>query len=276
MGVAITAFATWTPGGVRIGALPDLASAGHGLGPWPDAPPLEKIHPRARRPIPAARAVVQLSHALFASRQRAGPLDLSSVGICLGSASGSAAADADFAAGLAERGEGFGSPATFVYTLPTTVLGEVAIALGLRGEIAAVSAGNASGLSAIATAASWVQDGHARVCLGGGVEIAASGSRRAFAVGGVDSIVLFLIERSQLGVDGPIDLTDWQTGFGDPPAEVREAVGDRRDPFLGNGALIELARIAAGDGAAVGKLDGLLACSGLEGFWATVRYRRKG
>src|SRR5207245_492595 len=123
MNVSITGVATWTPGGVSIGEMPRTGGSGPGLASWSEAPKLEAIHTRARKPSSLARSVVQLAHALFADRRRRGGFDIASASICVGSASGCALADAEFAEAIEKRGEAFGSPSTFVYTLPTTVLG---------------------------------------------------------------------------------------------------------------------------------------------------------
>ncbi len=257
--VAITAVATWTPGGVSVGGPPRPAGSGSALASWPDAPKLATIHPRARRPSGAAKAVVQLAHALFEDRRRQGPFDIASTSICVGSMSGCAIADTEFADALLKRGDAFGSPSTFVYTLPTTVLGEIAIALGIRGEIASISAGEASGLSAVAVAAANVASGRLDACLCGGIEISTAGAHRVFAREARDSIAFFLLEPVE-GTGAP--LRTWRTGFGAPPP------GGAWPGDLGNGPLLELA-------SAVGNREGLLASVAPEGFWATVAWGRR-
>ncbi|MBL8952752.1 MAG: hypothetical protein JNK82_18370, partial [Myxococcaceae bacterium] len=53
----ITTFASWASGGIAVGAKPEGAAKGP-LGAWADAPPLSKVHPRARRPHPIAKQLV--------------------------------------------------------------------------------------------------------------------------------------------------------------------------------------------------------------------------
>jgi hypothetical protein len=231
------------------------------LGPWPEAPPLATIHPRVRKPSGMAKAAVQLGYALLQERRKRGRFDADEVAICVGSAAGCSLADAEFAEGLEQRGEAFGSPSTFVYTLPTTVLGEIAIALGVHGEITAVSTGISSGVGALAMAAAAVSSGRWPACLCGGMEMATVGARRVFASGGRDSMALFLLEPADERGSATLILDSWRSGFrlDRPPAAP--------SPFLGNGPLLELA-------AAVGDGSGLVACAAPEGFWAEVSYHR--
>ena len=56
---------------------------------------------------------------------------------------------------------GHPSPALFVYTLPSMFQGEVAILHRLRGRCTLLSAGRLSGLTALATAARWIEKGRA-------------------------------------------------------------------------------------------------------------------
>lgn len=60
------------------------------------------------------------------------------------------------------RMAGHPSPALFVYTLPSMFQGEVAILHRLRGRCALFNTGRLSGLSALATAARWIDKGRAR------------------------------------------------------------------------------------------------------------------
>ncbi|MHB8873835.1 MAG: beta-ketoacyl synthase N-terminal-like domain-containing protein [Myxococcaceae bacterium] len=246
-GVVISAFATWTPGGVSVGKVPVLGG-GRVLGPWPGAPELSKIHPRARRPHAAAKVLVQLAHALLADRDSRGPLPRAGVGLAIGSLAGCAAADAEFAAGLATRGLGFGSPATFVYTLPSAPPGEVSIALGLKGGLFTVSAGAGSGLAAVVSGAALVAARRCPGCLCGAVEVAPPDWP------GPDSVSLFLLE-PEGAAPAKARLLAWRAGFGPPPGPAGEG-----DP------LHALARAASGaDGEA-----SLIVSVSPEGYWASV------
>jgi hypothetical protein len=223
--VAVSAVAVWTPGGVFLNAPPVAGLTGGTLGPWPEAPVLTVVHPRARRPHREATVLVQLAHALLSLRTSFGiapPCSRSQTDCLLGTSRGSEAADLDFLRDLRERGSGFGSPSTFVYTLSTAAPAEVAIALGLRASLATVSAGSVSGLSAIVRAAAHVSRGDAAACITGGVELGSTG-----AVEGDESrsevAALFLLEPSSEGTDWPT-LAAAQLGF--EPVATASAVRD--------------------------------------------------
>ncbi len=81
------------------------------------------------------------------------------VGLVGGTQLGCLEADAAFEQ---SRLSGAPSPALFVYTLPSTFLGEVAILHRLRGRCALLSAGRLSGLTALATAVRWIEKGRSR------------------------------------------------------------------------------------------------------------------
>lgn len=219
--VAVSAFALWTPAGVWLDRAPDAQvpeTAGAALAPWPQAPLLADIHPRARRPHPHAVALVQLAHALLGLRAAAAhapALPREQTQLLLGSVLGSTAADREFHQGLAQRGTAFGSPSTFVYTLSTAGLAEVALALGLRGALATLSAGRVSGLSAVARAAAQIAAGSAPACLCGGVELSAPG---ASSSGPRNVIGLFLLEPAHGSLPWP-RLQAPVLGFGEPSAD---------------------------------------------------------
>ncbi len=194
--VSITSFGTWTSGGVAVGGAP-LEGDGRRLGGWPQAPALAVIHPRARRPDRASQSLVQLAQVECSPR---GAAFDPSTGMVLGTPSGSSVSDADFLAGLDQRGPAFGSPSVFVYTLATAPLGEVSIALGLKGPLLTVSAAAASGLSSVVIAAGWVASGKVPACLCGGIEPTEDGA---------ESISLFLLEPTA----GPRRVTSRSTGF---------------------------------------------------------------
>ncbi|WP_158502452.1 beta-ketoacyl synthase N-terminal-like domain-containing protein [Vitiosangium sp. GDMCC 1.1324] len=215
--VGVSAFALWTPGGVWTNAAPVPGAPGPELASWPEAPALAQVHPRARRPHTQAVALVQLAHQLFSARAGATggvpPAPPSrEVDLLLGTVTGCAAADLDFLEGLKTRGEGFGSPSTFVYTLATAAPAEVALALGLRGALATVTAGGISGLASVARAAAHIAAGRSRACLCGGAELARLGSRRASGASEQDILALFLLEAMPEGAPWP-QVQRWEVGF---------------------------------------------------------------
>jgi hypothetical protein len=192
-----------------------MQGSGGDLAPWPKAPSLSAIHPRARRPHPLAVALVQLAHSLLSARDAARgapPLHRHEVDLLLGTLTGSASADFEFWSGTQSRGPAFGSPSTFVYTLPTAAPAEIALALGLRGSLATVTAGSVSGIASIVRAASQIASGRARACLCGGIEFARTGDRRASGSVGQDAIALFLLEAGPSSMRWPV-LRDWEAGF---------------------------------------------------------------
>lgn len=203
MTAGISRWATWTAAGVAVGGDPPEKQAGP-LAAWAEAPPLSKIHPRARRPHPQAKALVQLASVVLQDRR------FDRLALTVGSASGSAAPDREFDQELRSRGLGFGSPSLFVYTLPSAPLGEVALAFGAHGPLITVSAGAASALTAIAIAIDDVDAGRAPAVLCGGLEWGTD----------ADFLALFLVEPS-----GPITVTA-ATGYGETPEGARGDVLD--------------------------------------------------
>ena len=191
----ITAWATWTAQGASVGEPPHKVADGK-LAAWPSAPPLSKVHPRARRPHPQAKVLVQLAAAMVGERRW--PL----LGVAVGTSSGCAGPDREFQQELEAKGAAFGSPSLFVYTLPTAPLGEVSLALGARGPLVSVNAGSASGLQAVAIAAREVDAGRADAMVCGLFELGV----------GRDQVALFLVERA---AGRPLR---WSRGFGDAPA----------------------------------------------------------
>jgi 3-oxoacyl-(acyl-carrier-protein) synthase len=63
------------------------------------------------------------------------------------------------------RAKGAASPASFVYTLPSMYLGEIAIRFGLRGRCALLTGGPLAGLSALVTGVRWLEQGRASAVL---------------------------------------------------------------------------------------------------------------
>ena len=229
MTAGISRWAAWTASGVAVGGDPPELTKGR-LATWNEAPPLAKIHPRARRPHPQAKALVQLAYAVLGDRQR------DALAVTLGSASGSAGPDREFDQQLKSKGQGFGSPSLFVYTLPSAGLGELAVAFGTRGPLTTVSAGAASALTAVATAIDEVDSNRAPAVLCGGFEWGTES----------DWIVLFLVESM-----GPITVTG-ETGYGETPE------GPRGD------ALDLAAALASGRPFSLTSFDPL-------GFWAQLK-----
>lgn len=224
--VAVTSFAVWTSAGVSVNSLPIAPRGGGPLAPWPEAPTLSAIHPNARRPPRQAAVLVQLAHALLTARgaiQASAPAsqEWSQTDVLLGTATGSEAADLDFLQGVEDRGSGFGSPSTFVYTLATAAPAELALALGLRGTLATLTAGSISGLTAVVSAANHVGEGRSRACITGGVEL--PGKLRLTSAEG-ELAALFLLEPSATVGRWP-SITDAELGFGpsslgEPPASA--------------------------------------------------------
>jgi hypothetical protein len=107
-----------------------------------------------------------------------------SLGLILGSASGCSSPDREFQRELDTKGWGFGSPSLFVYTLPTAALGEVSIAMGATGPLLTVSAGRASGLSALVRGLEWLAGGRCERAICGSYELD----------GANEHIALFLLE----------------------------------------------------------------------------------
>jgi 3-oxoacyl-(acyl-carrier-protein) synthase len=203
MTAGISRWAAWTAKGVTIGGDPPERTPGP-LASWEEAPPLSKIHPRARRPHPQAKALVQLAAPVL------GDLRLEGLALTLGSASGSAGPDREFDQELKKKGAGFGGPSLFVYTLPSAPLGEIAVAYGAKGPLTTVSAGAASALTAIAIAIDDVDSGRAPAVLCGGFEWGTDS----------DFIALFLIEPM-----GPITI-EGESGYGETPEGSRGDVLD--------------------------------------------------
>jgi 3-oxoacyl-(acyl-carrier-protein) synthase len=230
MTAGISRWAAWTAKGVTIGGdPPDLAPGP--IAAWNEAPPLSKIHPKARRPHPQAKALVQLAYSVIGERR------LEGLALTFGSRSGSAGPDREFDQELKKKGAGFGSPSLFVYTLPSAPLGEVAVAFGARGPITTVSAGSASALAAVATAIADVDSGRAPAVLCGGFEWGTQ----------ADYLALFLIEPM-----GPITITG-ETGYGEQPDDE----GARGD------VLDLMAAVASGQPFSLIASDPL-------GFWAQI------
>ena len=261
----ISSFALWTPAGLWTNSAPTMPGSGADLAPWPTAPSLSAIHPRARRPHPLAVALVQLAHAVLSSRdaaRAAPPLARHEVDLLLGTLTGSASADFEFWSGTQSRGPAFGSPSMFVYTLPTAAPAEIALALGLRGSLATLTAGSISGSASIVRAASQIAAGRARACLCGGIEFARIGKGRASSSFGPDAIALFLLEPSPGSTRWPA-IRGWDAGFAS-----EEQPSDRVSSLSPLGSLTALASAAVKLGASSGTEEILSSSS--DGHWARI------
>ncbi len=235
----ITAFATWASGGARVGAAP-AGGPGVKLGDWPEAPPLSRVHPRARRPHPQAKALVQLAAAVLGERRPSG------LGVALGTSAGCLTPDLEFQRELDTKGKGFGGPSLFVYTLPTAPLGEVAIALGANGPGFTVNAGAASALTAVGLAAEEVAAGRAPAMLAAGLEWGT----------GLDWAAVFLLEPK--GTPGGGLEVRGRQGFGAAPSSTP-------------GDALALARRLADPSREAGKL----CAADAAGFWAELEWGAK-
>jgi len=203
--VAVTAWAVWSAGGVAVNEAP-VDGTGRGLALWPDRP--APIVPARGRPVPpSASALVQLVQAVLTTRRARAPAPPSTVDLKLGTRTGSLEVDLAFLRSLAERGEAFGSPSLFAYTLSTATGGEVSLALGLRGALSTVSTGEVSGLTALVTGAASVTAGRSDACLCGAMDVSGSES---------DVIALFLLEPALPHLHAP-RLVSWKLSF-DPEA----------------------------------------------------------
>lgn len=232
----ITAWASWTSGGVAINASPARPERPQGVeGPstlaaWPDGPALQKVHPRARRPHPHAKKAVQLAAAMLGEKRFA------NLGIVVGTAAGCREPDVEFQAELNKKGAGFGGPSLFVYTLPTAPPGELSVALDARGPLVALDSGRCSALTALGTAAREVDAGRAEAMLCVCMELGVP----------EEHLALFLVEQTGRAVG------DWKSGFGEG------------GPMGSDGALEIASALATGAGRVFTASDAL-------GFWSQVR-----
>lgn len=234
--VAVTSWAVWSAAGVSVNEAP-LPGTGRGLGPWPDRP--APILPARGRPVPpSASALVQLVQAVLTTRRaRAVPAPPTTVDLKLGTRTGSGEVDLAFLRSLAERGDAFGSPSLFAYTLSTAPGGEVSLAFGLRGALSTVSSGEVSGLTALVTGASSVTSGRSEACLCGAMEVSGSES---------DVIALFLLEAAQPYLHTP-RLVGWKLSF-DP-----EGVSDSREGSMRSTMERLAVALAHGESAEIGE-----------------------
>jgi acetyl-CoA acetyltransferase len=142
------------------------------------------------------------------------PAPPTTVDLKLGTRTGSREVDLAFLQSLAERGDAFGSPSLFAYTLSTAAGGEVSLALGLRGALSTVSTGEVSGLTAVVTGAASVTSGRSEACLCGAMDVSGSES---------DVIALFLLEAALPHLHAP-RLVSWKRSF--DPEPMTDSRGD--------------------------------------------------
>jgi len=227
---------------------------------WPEAPPLAALHPQARRPPAAAVAWVQLVNLLLSgrsTRSEGRPLARSELELWVGTVQGSATADRAFLSGLSARGDGFGSPSTFVYTLSTAAPAEAALAFGLRGGLSTVTAGTASGLTAVVQAMARIEGGHARACLCGSMELGED------VVPGTGGLSLFLLESETVAPPGSPYLLEGR--FGWEPGQAPSPEPEPEDPMLALSRSLDAAQRSASGPAQ------LLHHRSDPGYWATLR-----
>ncbi|MEZ4392653.1 MAG: beta-ketoacyl synthase N-terminal-like domain-containing protein [Polyangiales bacterium] len=123
---------------------------------WPEAPPrVRRLDRAALHALLVARRVVAATSAW--------PGD--EVGVVLGTALGCAEVNSRYHRGLVEGGYDAASPMLFAQTIPSTPVGEVSIAFGLRGHSATVMAGGCSGVAAVAEAVRAIDSGRVRAAL---------------------------------------------------------------------------------------------------------------
>jgi hypothetical protein len=207
--VAVTSWAVWSGGGVSVKGTP-VPGGGDGLWAWPE--PRAPTAPVGARRVPAsASALVRLVQAVLSTRRARAVSQLPALlDLKLGTRTGSSESDLAFLQSLAERGDPFGSPSLFAYTLSTAAGGAVSLALGLRGELSTVSSGAVSGLTAVVGGAASVSSGRSPASLCGAMEVSGSES---------DVIALFLLEPAQSDLDVP-RLVGWSLSFDPDPASI--------------------------------------------------------
>lgn len=188
----LTAWASWTASGVSVNGAPAAGAAGK-LAAWAEAPALNKVHPRARRPHPHAKKAVQLAAAMLGEKRFA------TLGLVVGTSAGCREPDLEFQAELSKKGAGFGGPSLFVYTLPTAPPGELSVALDAKGPLVAIDSGACSALTALGIAAREVDAGRADAMLCVAMELGVPD----------EHLALFLVEKQGRAIDG------WKNGFGE-------------------------------------------------------------
>lgn len=123
---------------------------------WPEAPSRVRRLDRA-----ALHALLVARRVIPAAAQWPGD----EVGVVLGTALGCAEVNSRYHRGLLEGGYDAASPMLFAQTIPSTPVGEVSIAFGLRGHAATIMAGRCSGVAALAEAVRALEAGRVRAAL---------------------------------------------------------------------------------------------------------------
>ena len=182
---------------------------------------------------------------LSTRRARVAPSVPATVDLKLGTRTGSQEIDLAFLRSLAERGDAFGSPSLFAYTLSTAAGGEVSLSLGVRGLLSTVSSGEVSGLAALVIGASSVASGRSEACLCGAMDVSGSDS---------DLIALFLLEPAQPYLHAP-RLLGWKLSFdpavtGSRPDSVRSTM-ERLALTLARGESAEIGASCRGGHSAI-------------------------
>ena len=249
-----TAWAVWTPDGVWIRG-DRVAGPGERsleLAPWADAPRLIEIHSRARRPPPQVATVVQLAHRLLSSRLtlKGAAVSRAQTDLLLGTSRGSEGVDREFWEGIRRRGSGHGSPSAFVYTLPTAAPAEVTLALGLRGSLCTVTAGEASGLTAVARATAHLAAGRSEAVVCGSMELSTP-----------PHLALFLLERVSASTGCCPRLENPELGWKAPRSDARLA--GAAETLLGLATALTRAETEGKPGTA--------ACASTGGHWASLQ-----
>jgi len=184
---------------------------------------------------PAAHGLLVAARAL--AMAGLGPSD--DTAVIVGTSLGCAEVNERYHRGLVARGAEGASPLLFAQTIPSTPAGEIAIALGLRGHAATVMAGRASGVAALVEA------------------------RRALALGRCERALV--VAGDTVGGDR---LRLRQARGEGPCAEATVALLLAR---AGDGAAVEHASVAAGDGG-----DGAVDWLGASGLVELVAWLARG
>ena len=148
------------------------------------------------------------------------------VGVVLGSALGCYETNLAFRDSLAA---GEPSPRLFAATLPSTPVGEIAIALGARGPQLALAQGLCAELAALALGGSWLRAGRADLVLAGVSEALPEPLRALYPGAPADGATFWLLARAGEGRRGR--LLGAGAAFG-PDAAARARAAACRDAAL--------------------------------------------
>lgn len=204
---------------------------------WPEAPSRVRRLDRA-----ALHALLVARSVMPAAAQWPGD----EVGVVLGTALGCAEVNSRYHRGLLEGGYDAASPMLFAQTIPSTPVGEVSIAFGLRGHAATIMAGRCSGVAALAEAARALDAGRVRAALvlasdTFGEDEVALRLARGLAPPGEATVALLLCDARDADADAPRVTARVTTDEGAP----HEGAID----WLGASGLLELVAWLDGEGA---------------------------